>query len=336
MSDDANYRKRLLEQLKQKGYQGYDPTSVSDSDLSNARLGPSAFEQAKEDEGAIAAQQDASNRYKEMADNGGFTQADRTATLRSQQLANQQDAARRKSILSEMQQRGTAGSGAELAARLSSADSAASQNADNSQEIAARGEQRRDAAIAARGQLGGQMRDQSYRSQSNLANARDGVSRFNADLAGRQAFQNNQNTNQAGLANNQGRNNFDSQTFGYDYNGSVDDENRKIAEREARNNRANATSNAFISLGGNLAGKYMGKAHGGKVDGEEMCEGDDEENDIYPHMLSAGEIVIPKSKAKDPIEAAKFVAAENDEELGLEEALRTIAAAIQNLDRKGK
>jgi hypothetical protein len=235
-----------------------------------------------------------------------------------------------------MQQRGTAGSGSELAARLASADSAASQNADNSQEIAARGEQRRDAAVAARGQLGGQMRDQSYRTQSNLASARDGVSRFNADLAGRQAFQNNQSTNQAGLANNQGRNNFDATTFGYDYNGSVDDENRKIAEREARNNRANATTNAFLSLGGNLAGKYAGKAHGGKVEGEEVCEGDDDENDIYPHMLSAGEIVIPKTKAKDPIAAAKFVAEENEDDLDLEDALKAIAVALQNLDKKGK
>ncbi|MFN6139460.1 MAG: hypothetical protein ACK480_13310, partial [Planctomycetota bacterium] len=40
-----------------------------------------------------------------------------------------------------------------------------------------------------------------------------------------------------------------------------------------------------------------------------LKEGDHPENDIVPAMLSPGEIVIPRSKAKDPKAAAKFAEA---------------------------
>ena len=54
-------------------------------------------------------------------------------------------------------------------------------------------------------------------------------------------------------------------------------------------------------------------AHGGRIEGPEVVEGDHEANDIIPAMLSAGEVVVPKSKAKDPEKAKEFVAKVNKE-----------------------
>ncbi len=354
MASYKDKKRKLLDEMLQRGPTRWDASEISQDDLDGARLGASAFEQVGEDEGSLAAQQEASNRYKEMADNGGYTAQDRAATLRGQKAANQQDAARRRAILSEMQQRGAAGSGAELAARLASADSAAERNSEDSQETAARGEARRDAAIGARANLAGQMRDQSYRRQSNLAQARDGVSRFNADLAGRAAFQNNQTRNQSGQYNTGTQNQFDQRGFEYSYNDIVDEENRRIAEDERRRgNKAakRAMVGGLIGAGvgayaggpqGAQAGSQLGSqfgaassySKGGKVEGCEVVEGDHEDNDVIPAWLSAEEIVIPKTKADDPIEAAEFVAEENEEEIDVEDALRAIALALKNLDNK--
>lgn len=62
----------------------------------------------------------------------------------------------------------------------------------------------------------------------------------------------------------------------------------------------------------NLAGSGAkmaagGKAYGGKIEGEEIVEGDSLENDVIPTNLSAGEIVIPKSAAKDKESVMKFL-----------------------------
>lgn len=65
------------------------------------------------------------------------------------------------------------------------------------------------------------------------------------------------------------------------------------------------------------AGQYLGaqsgsstpktKAHGGIVEGTANVPGDSIANDKVPHMLSPGEIVIPRSHATSPEKAKKFV-----------------------------
>ncbi len=50
----------------------------------------------------------------------------------------------------------------------------------------------------------------------------------------------------------------------------------------------------------------MMAAHGGKIPGQALEEGDSEENDVVPTLLSPGEIVIPRSYASDPKAAAAF------------------------------
>lgn len=65
-----------------------------------------------------------------------------------------------------------------------------------------------------------------------------------------------------------------------------------------------ATGGAGGFLGGIALPK---KAHGGKVKGKEVVKGDSKKNDIHPHLLSAGEIVVPKTVVKKgPDAIAKF------------------------------
>lgn len=52
-----------------------------------------------------------------------------------------------------------------------------------------------------------------------------------------------------------------------------------------------------------------GAAHGARVPGHAMVDGDDKSNDKVHALLSPGEIVIPRSKANDPDKAKAFVAA---------------------------
>ncbi len=51
----------------------------------------------------------------------------------------------------------------------------------------------------------------------------------------------------------------------------------------------------------------MYSAHGGRIPGEAGVNGDSYENDTVPAMLSPDEIVVPRSKAKDPKKAKSFI-----------------------------
>jgi hypothetical protein len=50
-------------------------------------------------------------------------------------------------------------------------------------------------------------------------------------------------------------------------------------------------------------------AYGRKVPGKARVRGDSPKNDVVPALLSPGEIVVPRSKAKDPKKAAAFAEA---------------------------
>ncbi len=56
---------------------------------------------------------------------------------------------------------------------------------------------------------------------------------------------------------------------------------------------------------GAIGAKFF--AEGGKIPGEAEVPGDSYANDKVPAMLSPGEIVVPRSKAKDPEKAKQFI-----------------------------
>jgi len=82
----------------------------------------------------------------------------------------------------------------------------------------------------------------------------------------------------------------------------------------ARQNAANAAQLGQSVIGGVLqaggsvaAGAAGGRAKGGRIEGKAKVAGDSEHNDVVPAMLSPGEIVIPRTKAKDPDKAKEFI-----------------------------
>lgn len=79
-----------------------------------------------------------------------------------------------------------------------------------------------------------------------------------------------------------------------------------------------------------------GFAHGGKVEGPELVKGDHSVNDVIPSLLSAGEIVVPKSHAT-PNKAAEFVEKVNNENQkprknGKKKVLTSLADLLKSLD----
>jgi hypothetical protein len=101
--------------------------------------------------------------------------------------------------------------------------------------------------------------------------------------------------------------------------------NADIASRNVQNQRQ--MEGSLLSAAGQLASSYYGskptttgtqvgstgpelkfKAQGGIVQGTAEKSGDSVANDKVPHMLSPGEIVIPRSVATSPEKAKRFVA----------------------------
>lgn len=82
-------------------------------------------------------------------------------------------------IMQNLSARGMAGGGDELAMRMAQAQNQATQQAQADRSIAAQAQARRLQAIAQTGNMAGQMEEQDYGRQANVAQARDALSRFN-------------------------------------------------------------------------------------------------------------------------------------------------------------
>lgn len=115
--------------------------------------------------------------------NTGLDATDRAALGQIQQQGDVNNHAQQQSILQEMQQRGQGGGGAELAAKLSAQQGAANQSATQSNNVAAQAQQRALAAIMQSGQLSGQMQQQQFGQQADVARAQDAIAQFNAQNA---------------------------------------------------------------------------------------------------------------------------------------------------------
>jgi hypothetical protein len=154
--------------------------------------------------------------------------------------------------------------------------------------------------------------DIAKQQQSAAASAR-GVS--NAGLLARQAMMGGQQAgvdlaNQAAAAKLQEQRSADQQLA------NIAAGQRGVALQSASQNQQaqEAAQGRMAGFIGNLAGSGasimsggMKKAYGGEVEGEAKVEGDSLENDTKPHLLSPGEIVIPRSAAKDRDSAMAFL-----------------------------
>lgn len=117
-----------------------------------------------------------------------------------------------------------------------------------------------------------------------------------------------------------------------------------LAEQQKANQ---ATTGQLVGAGlsglGAVGAKVFGLAEGGKVPGTAEVEGDSYANDKVPAMLSPGEIVVPRSKAKDPDKAKEFIdhimegKEEGSKEVTYADVLamqKQLAELIKKLERK--
>lgn len=148
-------------------------------ELANEVLGPSAFEQIRTTPEFKAAQISALDKMSELEQGGGFNLEDRANLNSVRNSTAQADSARQAGILENAQARGIAGSGSELAARLSSAQNSANMENQAGLDIAASARKRYFDAVRARGDMAGNMREQDFGEQSAIARAKDARDVFN-------------------------------------------------------------------------------------------------------------------------------------------------------------
>ena len=162
--------------------------------LQAEQLGQTSLESVKEDPRLRNAQM---NALQMLQDRGreGLTAEDRLAFRELQDQAAGQEQARQKSIISEMAQRGTLDSGASLAAQLSSSQASAQQAQAQASQMARAALDAKRNALAQSAQAAGQLSQQDYGRQSDLARSRDIINQFNTS--------NRQNVNQQNLGTQQ-------------------------------------------------------------------------------------------------------------------------------------
>jgi hypothetical protein len=113
---------------------------------------------------------------------GGLTAQDRAQIEDINQQQAMQQKAQQQAIQAQQEQRGMGGAGAGYAAMLSGQQGAAEARARQGFDVAAQAQARRQQAIEQAGQLGGQIRGQSFGEQATVAKEKDALDRFNAEL----------------------------------------------------------------------------------------------------------------------------------------------------------
>jgi hypothetical protein len=139
------------------------------------------FQQINPNQAGMNAQMQALQQLQQVSQTGQ-TAAGRLALQQAQTAAGRQNEAQQNAVIQDMAQRGEAGSGAELAARLSAAQNNANQLSQSSNQVAANVAQNALGALSASGSLGGQIQGEQT-----------GLAAQNAQIANLQQQFNTQN-----------------------------------------------------------------------------------------------------------------------------------------------
>lgn len=178
-SADERRRAEALMNQTLREYEGLSPPDLAE--LQAEQLGPSAYEGIQTDPRARDAQYEALAQLQQLARSGGLNLQDRANLARANAEGARQASAARSGIAADMQARGQYGGGQQLAMQLANQQAAANRGAQTGLETAAMAQRRGLDSILEGGRLGGQLRGQEYDEKSRAAQARDMVSRYNAD-----------------------------------------------------------------------------------------------------------------------------------------------------------
>lgn len=335
------------------------------------RLGFSSYEDIQTDSRYDDNEMEALRQLEEQS-RDGYSARDKADLARIQSGANTANRGRQGAIQAEMDNRGLNGSGLDFVLKQQAAQDAAEQEALQALEVNAQAQNRKQDAAARLGSLSSQMKGQDFSQQAQKAAAADNINRFNTQNSISRQTQNNSGQNQANQQNWQRGNqvadnnvnanyNHRKDSMGVEqdaattqYNYANDMYNRDQAKKAAAARKKSGIGSAIGGLAGAAIGTYVAPgvgtaagasvgsslggamfAHGGKVPGPEVVDGDDYANDVIPALLSAGEIVVPKSHARSPEKAAQFVARVqgNDSE---EDLIGSLLSALSSMHVRKK
>lgn len=153
-------------------------------------LGPSQAGQVRGDPAMREAQLNVLNKLRGIEDAGGMTLEDRAAYNQTLGQAARQESAGRAQIRNQMQARGVANSGADLAMQLQNQQASAERANQAGLDMAGQAQKRYLQSILGRGQAAGQMRGQDFGEQMQAAQARDAFAKYNADAMNRANYYN--------------------------------------------------------------------------------------------------------------------------------------------------
>jgi hypothetical protein len=162
-----------------------DPETLSDSELqallTNERLG-----------GLYDTQEDVLSKLGDYSESG-MSAIDRDRLAQVQNQINQQNRGNQEAIVQNLAQRGLAGSGTELAARLNAQQGSAQAGYLAGSGIASDAAQRAYEALQSQGAYATGLQGQQYGQMSNAAEAQDMINRYNTDMSNTVALQDWQN-----------------------------------------------------------------------------------------------------------------------------------------------
>lgn len=215
----------------------------------------------------------------------GFGPEERAAFNKVQQEVARNSEAKRQQIMQNMQARGMAGGGAELAAQLSASQAGDALASTQGDEIAAAASRNALSAMSQYGQLGGQIRNEDFGEASARAKAEDEMNRFN--VQSQQAVQ----QRNVGARNIAQESNLNRAQTTADRNVSVDN-SELLRQSQARQQlyydklaKAQAAANALNKQASNLAQQGQQKAENAVAIGSGIAAGAGEVNKtLFPSL----------------------------------------------------
>ena len=188
---------KLIPQLRLQVMQG----SMTPAQAAAAVQEASRMGSVQTDQASLQGQRAALGQLANIGANNGMTEADRAALNATMNQTNANAAQQRAAMLQQLQMQGNAGTGAELASRLSGVQGGANANAAAGASTAQAAQARALQAIQANLQGNAALNTQQFSQEAQKAQAQDAVNNFNAQARQAANLANAGYTQQAGLTN---------------------------------------------------------------------------------------------------------------------------------------
>lgn len=270
--DRDKYRRMATQEVL--GLQGFDYTpeqlqvielvnqgKLKPEDAQVYLSGPSAMEGVKADPRLEQAQMGALKYLQDIGTQGGLTAQDRQQLAQIEAEQKGVEKSQREAVLMNAAQRGVGGSGLSLASQMQAQQNAANNASQRGMDVASMAQQRALQAMMQSGQMAGQMRSQGFGEQSQVAQARDAINRFNtqnqqqvgmANTGARNQAQQFNLSNAQEIANQNAQNRMQGQQFNIGQAGQ-NAQNRWSSQRDLAALRSNALQNESNAAAADLA-----------------------------------------------------------------------------------